>query len=289
MNIVIIGGSAAGHNTAINLKTKYKDAGITLITDEKFPFYDRKKLFDFWSGRSREKELFLSSQEFYSQQNINFLKESKVVAVNPARRSVSYKKDEKRSSLNYDFLVIASGAKTVRPDIAGINKSGVFCLDGLADFKELKDTLMTDAVCLIGANHLTSRVIENIIANQVEVKLVSDKAPENLPEQVELINSEVVEIIGESGAQAIKLKEGKIIAASWVGVMSEPVPSVDFLEGADIRKSGQAIAVDHQMRTSIVDIFACGAVCLQDGLNPRVKSWDDSLAESSVLVENILK
>ncbi|MCX5708346.1 MAG: FAD/NAD(P)-binding oxidoreductase [Candidatus Omnitrophica bacterium] len=142
MRIVIIGGSAAGHNAAIKLRQKYQDAGLTLISEEAFPFYDRRKLLDYWSGKIKEKELFLLSHDSYGQQNINFIKDAKVISVNPARRSVSYKLQEKRTSVEYDFLVVASGCKTPLPEIEGINKTGVFRFEGLADFKELKSAVM---------------------------------------------------------------------------------------------------------------------------------------------------
>ena len=289
MNIVIIGGSVAGHNAAINLRKKYPDAGVTLITEELYPFYDRRKLLDYWQDLVKEKEILQLAPDFYSQQKINFLKDSKVISVNPSRRSVSYKAGEKRASLGYDFLVIASGCKTALPEGVGVNKTGVFRFDGLADFKELKSTLMQDAVCLIGTNNLTRRIIDCITSKKVEVKLVTQQPLENLPETVEVINSQIVEIIGDSGVQAVKLKEGKIIGVSWVGVMSAPVPNIDFLENTEIEKNGLAIAVDEFMRTNLCDIFACGSVCLRQGESPRVKSWDDSLAEGLRAAEHLLK
>ncbi|MCX5708345.1 MAG: FAD-dependent oxidoreductase [Candidatus Omnitrophica bacterium] len=112
---------------------------------------------------------------------------------------------------------------------------------------------------------------------------------ENLPPAVEVINSEVVEIIGDSGVQAIKLKEGKIIGVSWAGVMSPARPCTDFLKDSNIELIDGAIAVDENMRSSIPDIFACGAVCLRRGETPRIKTWEDSLAEGLSVAENILK
>jgi nitrite reductase (NADH) large subunit len=289
MKIVIIGGSVAGHNAAIDLRKRYQDAGITLISDEAYPFYDRRKLLDYWSGKIKEKELILFNLDAYHHSNINFLKESKVIAVNPSRRSVSYKLGEKRTSMEYDFLVVASGSKTALAEIEGINKAGVFRFDGFADFKKLKSTVMLDAVCLIGTNQLTSCIIECITSKQIEVKLIADCSQDNFPSSVEVINSQVVEIIGDSGVQAIKLKEGKIIGVSWVGVMSQILPSVDFLKDADIEMNGSAIAVDENMRTNIADIFACGSVCLHRGESPRIKTWDESLAESLSVADNLLK
>lgn len=289
MKIVIIGSSVAGHNAAIKLRQKYQDAGLTLICEEAYAFYDRRKLLDYWSGRIKEKELFLISADSYSQQNINFIKEAKVVAVNPGARRVSYKLGEKRTSLEYDFLVVASGSKTSLPEIDGINKTGVFRFESLADFKELKSTVMLDAVCIINANHFTPKIIESITSRQIEVKLVTQEVLENLSPMVELINSEVVEIIGDSGVQAIKLKEGKAIGVSWVGVMSGLKPNTDFLKDTGIEMIGSAIAVDDNMRTSIPDIFACGSVCLRRGETPGIKTWEDSMAEGLSVAENILK
>lgn len=289
MKIVVIGGSTAGHNACVRLRQKYPDAGITLLSEEKFPFYDRRKLLDFWAGRIREKELYLNNPDFYPQNRIDYLKECKAVSVNPSRRTVSYKCGEKRTSVEYDFLVIASGARIQPPEIEGINKSGVFRFEGLDDFKELKDTVMSDAVAIIGINHLTAKIIDSVIAKNIEVKLISALIPENLPAQVEAIDSEVTELIGDSGVQAIKLKEGKIIGVSWVGVMSDLLPNADFLKDSGIEMQGRAIAVDELMRTSFPDIFACGSVCLRRGEDPRIKTWEESRDEGIAVAENLLK
>jgi NAD(P)H-nitrite reductase large subunit len=289
MKIVIIGGSAAGHNAAIKIRQKYQDAGVTVISEEVYPFYDRKKLLDYWSGKAKEKELFLISADSYGQQNINFLKEAKVISINPSRRSVSYKIAEKRTSVDYDFLVIASGCRSPLPEIEGINKSGVFRFGGLADFKELRSAVMLDAVCLIGVNHLTSKIIEAVTAKGIEVKLITTQPQENFPEMVEAIDSEVVEIIGDSGVQAVKLKEGKILGVSWVGVTLPMKPCADFLKDTEVEIIDSAIAVDENLRTSIPDIFACGSVCRREGEAPGIKLWEDSLAEGLSVAENILK
>ncbi len=290
MKIIIIGGSVAGHSAAVKLRQNYPDAEITLISEEPYPFYDRRKLLDYWQEKVKEKDVLLSSFDFYQKQKINFIKEAKVVAVNPIRRSVSYKLAEKRASEEYDFLVIASGCKTSLHDSEGINKTGVIRFDSFTDFKGLKSMgPALDSVCLIGSNHLASRIIESIVSRKIEVKLITDKPQENLSEMVEIINSQVVEIIGDSGVQAIKLKEGKIIGVSWVGVVSETLPSLDFLEGVDIQKNGLALAVDENMRTSISDIFACGSVCLRHGEISGIKSWDESLKEGLSVADNLLK
>jgi nitrite reductase (NADH) large subunit len=290
--IVIIGASAAGHTVAQNLREKNKDCAITLITEEAFPFYDRRKLVVYLSGNIKEKELFLLPPDFYAAQNIDFLKERKVVGINTKKRAVYLKREESRESLVYDFLVICSGRKTIFPEISGINKAGVLRPDTLSDFKEIKVHLISDTVCFLGWNRLASEVAKVIIAKGKEVKLIMNETPlEPLPgEGIEVINSEVVDIIGESGVQAVKLKEGKIIGTSLVMVfMSLPKAAMDFLDGTDIEAAEEAICVDEKMRTNLENIFSSGTVSVLKDFSPRLKTWDETVSESLKVAESIFQ
>jgi len=310
MKTVIIGCSIAGHTVANLLRAENPQASITIISDEAYPLYDRRKLLDYWAGKLKEKELFLSSFDAYQQQAITFLKDCKAVAVNPSRRTVSYKKDDARQSIEYDYLVIASGRRTERPDIEGINKTGVFTFDSLADFKELKSCVTEDAVCLLGKNPFVEKISALLTSRGIEVKLFPGTPQEGVladspetgtpPDQepaaasdstcaVEEINSEIVEIIGESGVQAIKLKEGKIIGVSWVGLTLPLQPNIDFLKDTGIELAHGAIAVDEAMRTSFANIFACGSVCLRRSESPRQKTWEEVEAEAMLVVGQLIQ
>jgi NAD(P)H-nitrite reductase large subunit len=288
--VVIIGASAAGHTAAVSLREKNRDCSISLITEEAFPFYDRRKLLDYLAGRIKEKELLLSSSEFYAQKNINFLKEKKVSGINPNRRLVYLKEEDSRESLEYDFLVICSGRKTVLPQIPGINKDGVFRLDALKNFKDCRQYLISDSVCLMGWNGLTPSVFKIMTGKQMEIKLIINEKPADYqpPEGIEVINSEVVEIIGESRVQAVKLKEGKIIGTSLVMVMDFPKASIDFLKDTDIEISQDAICVDERMCTSLKNVFSSGSVCSRKDSPVRLKSWDETVNESIGLVDNLV-
>jgi NAD(P)H-nitrite reductase large subunit len=290
--IVIIGASVAGHSVAVNLREKNKDCFITLITEEPHPFYDRRKLIGYLCGNIKEKELFLATPDFYAAGNINFLKERKAVGVNTAKQTVYLKKEEKRESCPYDFLVICSGRKTILPDIPGINKDSVLRMDTLSDFKEVKSRLIGDTVCFLGWNRLACEIAKALASKHKEIKLIMKEAPlDPLPgEGVEVINSELVDVIGESGVQAVKLKEGKIIGACLVMVfMSLPRAAMDFLDGANIELSEDAVSVDERMRTNLDNVFACGAISAPKDFSPRLKTWDETVMESKVLVDNLIQ
>ena len=289
--VVIIGASVAGHTVATALREGNKDCPITLVTEEAFVFYDRRRSFDYLDGKIKEKEVFCASPDFYQAKNINFLKERKVVSVNTGKRLGFFKNGEKRESIEYDFLVICSGRKTPLPEIDGINKQGVFTLDSLKELKEARHHLSGESVCVIGSNWLTLEFAKVIAARQKELKIVTDENIDIalLPENTEIINTRVVEIIGESGVQAVKFQEGKIVSASVVFVMGKSKPSADFLKDTPVEISEEAILVDEDMRSNISNIFSCGSVCCIKGSGFKLKSWDQTSAESRVLVDNLIK
>ncbi len=289
-NVVIIGASIAGHSVATGLKQKCPDISVTLITEEPYPLYDRRKLFDFLCGSAKEKDLMLATQESYEKKGIVFLKEHKAVSVGAVRKQVTCKYKETRGSVDYDYLVSCSGRKAVMPEVEGIHKEGVYQLNGLADYKTLKTHLLTDPVCLIGEAEYGAVLARMLQGAQREVKLIRETKPADFQatETCELINSQVVELIGESGVQAIKLREGKIIGTSLpVFIPSATKSNVDFAKDIGLEIINDAVAVDATMRTTVPDVYACGTVCGRLEVPAAPKDWDNVAREGAFVAETI--
>jgi NAD(P)H-nitrite reductase large subunit len=288
MRVVIIGASIAGHTVATALRQIHRDCSVTLITQSPYPAYDKRRLLDYLTGTIKEKDLFLVQPDFYQQNNINFLKECKVVSVAPVRKQVSYKsKTDRRESLEYDILVICSGTKTVLPEVEGIHKEGVYTLDSLVDFKTFRSHLLTDPVCIMGSGSAAVAVAQALALKNKEVKIISSD-PALIPTAAEALMTDVVELIGEAGIQAIRLREGKIIGTSLPVFMPEPKQAnIDFLKDIGMETDKGSICVDEAMATGIANIYASGSVCVNK-VNPAPnKSWDDVISESKILAERL--
>lgn len=287
--VVIIGASSAGHSTALNLREKDKDCSITLISQEPYQFYDRRRLLDFLSGTLDEKGLFLCGEDFYQQNNISFLKERKVASVNLEKRLLYFKE---KGNLGYDFLVIATGREISLPEIPGIKKPGVFTLSALNDFKALSGYFIDDSACVIGSTGRSLNLAQAISAKyKKEVKLLSQRPfdPALIPQGVEVIESSPEELIGEAGVQAVKLSSGKIIAASVAVFTDQAGGNIDFLKDTDIAIENGLILVDELMSTNRKEVFSSGAVSFSR-INPeKTKNWDDCLNEGMVLAEVLSK
>ncbi|MFH1397705.1 MAG: FAD-dependent oxidoreductase [Candidatus Omnitrophota bacterium] len=282
IKIAIIGASVAGHTLVLNLREKNKDCQITLISEEGYPFYDRRLLLDFLAGRIKEEDLFKFKEDSYAKDNINFTRNKKVNYLNLQKKNLQLKTKE---IINYDFLVICSGRRYVLPEIPGANKPGVFTLYSLSDFKQFLDYFISDSVCLVGSDDFAVNTAGIIASKNKEVKLVSsrDLSSISLPSRIKVINSEILEIIGESVVQAVKFKEGKIIACQSVVFLDKKESSIDFLKGTNIELSQGLIAVDDFGQTNYPGIYACGSVAGSKLKADNNKSWDEVLAESARL------
>jgi nitrite reductase (NADH) large subunit len=285
-NIVIIGASIAGHTAAVSLRESNKDCAITLITEESFPLYDRRRILDLLSGSIKEKDIFLNDENFYRQNNINFMKEAKASSINTNKKIV-YLKD--KGTVSYDFLVISTGAKFISQDLPGSKKEGVFTLNALSDFKDFNKRLNNESACVTGSSALAINIARGISAGNKEVKIISSNGLADSIEgsPIEFINSQIAEIIGESEVQAVKLKEGKIIGIHSVIFADEFKSNIDFLKNSEIEINDGLISVDESMRTNLPNIFACGSVCGRMGHEKKLKSWDDAAREGLALAQNL--
>jgi nitrite reductase (NADH) large subunit len=287
VRIVIIGASAAGHTLAVNLGEKEKDCSIDLISEEAYPFYDKRRLAKFLAGSLKEEDLFLVSESSYKEKDINFHKSNKVSLVNPVKKIVYFKD---KATLEYDLLVIASGQRAVFPEISGIKKNGVLALYCLDDFKSLINRLIIDTVCLVGEDSIALECAEVIASKyNIEVKLISSHLLSGITSsRVEIINSCLSETIGEGGVQAVKLEDGRVIATSLVFFMRQAA-NLDFFKSTSLETSDGLILVDESGRTNLDGVFACGSACALRGHPAQAKSWDEVIKEGSLLAEMLAK
>ncbi|RJO64699.1 MAG: FAD-dependent oxidoreductase [Candidatus Omnitrophota bacterium] len=296
--VVIIGASVAGHTTAVALREKNKNCEITLITQESHPFYEKRRLVDFLAGRIKESQLLGTSEEFYSQQGIVFLKEKEVTAVNPGKKRIFIEED---ASFDYDLLAVCSGRSFVLADIPGVKKRGVFRLHSLNDAKEFLNYLINAPICIVGSNPLAIAFADSIASKQKEVKLIAplgiDPAlksayfTEAFSEQpagtIEVVDSQITEIIGDGEVQAIRIKTGKIIGACVVIFADRTQGNISFLKNSNIEMYEGLLCVDEALRTNLDSVYASGSVCTGQQAQVRMKIWDEVVREGYALADSI--
>lgn len=292
--IVIIGASITGHTVATELARRAPECAITLVTEESYPLYDRRRILDFLDGRVKEKELLRVRADEYEKSGIVFMPGHKVSSVNAGRGIIYFRE---KGTLGFDILVAASGRKYAIPEIPGAKKENVFALNTLDDVKSLRGALITDAVCIAGNDGIAVSAAALCGSKyKTGVKLIIGRGTAHppvdfgvTPEGIEVVSGEIAEIIGEGTVQAVKLKEGKAIGVSAVIFMGEAFVSPDYLKNTPVEMSGGRIMVDARMRTNMERIYACGSVaCIRDAGFPA-KSWEECRAQGETAAESITR
>jgi len=287
--IAIIGNSAAGNSCLQALISGPSASEITVICEEEYLPYRRDLLIDYIGGKIEEKGLFTCPDDFYQKNNVTFQKNSTVIRLDTKKQRLILKDNSK---INYDYLIIASGARAAIPDIPGKTKDGVFSLYTLEDAKEIKQRLsIINNICLVGEPGICLALSEIIASKDKEVKVISPTRPEAFTaseksEWIELLL--IQEIIGEgSELKALKLSNGKVLEASMILFCGNYAPALGFLKETEVNLEAGYIVVDDNMRTASENIFACGSVCNKEGVIIKEKSWLQAQQEGITAARSI--
>src|SRR4030042_1523091 len=145
--IIVIGANAAGVEAASAARKKDRPAEITLITQEKTAGYSRCGLPFVLGGQIPSfKDLVVYPPAYFQMLKLNLKAETKVTAVNTKEKTVTaVDRAGATESLQYDSLVIATGADAFMPPIKGREKQGILSLRTLEDGEKILGAVLNGA------------------------------------------------------------------------------------------------------------------------------------------------
>lgn len=138
-NHVIIGSGAAGFNAALALRRLAPGDSVTIVSDEQYPYYSRVLTANVVSGDVEEERLFLARPKTYADLGISLLSGRSVQTVDADGRRVSL---DDGQTLEYDTLLLATGAVPQRLGVPGEGLPGVFTLRTLDDALAVRRRLL---------------------------------------------------------------------------------------------------------------------------------------------------
>lgn len=279
MEILIIGGIAAGMSVAAKASRVNKEANITVIEKEKFVSFGACGLPYYLGDQFDDQgELFSRTPEQMERSGINLLLEHEVVAVDFTNKVVHFMDltNGEMKAKNYDRLMIATGANPIVPPIPGIESSNVYTITKPEPVKELKQRLPEiQNVVVVGGGFIGVEVAEQLRHQGKHVTLIeadtkvmggpfdpefSDKLAQALEEtgvQVKLEERAEEFVTDGDHVTAVKTNKGEY-AADVVIVAIGFRPNTKFLEGQIEMLGNGAIKADAYGQTSQPDVFAAG-------------------------------
>ena len=287
MNIVIIGGVAAGAKAAAKARRLLPDAKIDIYTEDTHVSYSSCGLPYYVQGNFNDyKKLIVRTPEEFAQQNVNVHLLNRVIKIIPKTQKILVKDltNDVEFPVAYDKLVIATGAKPYIPDIKNVNMPNVYKVRTLEDGIAIKEAMQNARhVTIVGGGYIGIEMLESFVKNNIQTTLIeasshvlsmldSDIAEliiEYINEESNdyaklLTNDTVVSFEGKDKVEEVITANGEHFATDMVIMCAGIRPTVDIAveAGINLGKTG-AIKVNSRMETNIENIYACGD-CIEE-------------------------
>lgn len=174
MRTVIVGGGACGASCAARLRRLDETAEIIILeaTDEisiancGLPYYCSDVI------NGRDKMIVAKPDTFKNLLNVEVRFNSKVIAINKNKKTVTVNHDYE---LSYDNLVLAPGASPVKPPIPGIDNKKIFTVRTLRDADMIKMHIKSanakNAV-VIGGGFIGVEMAENLVTMGLKTTVI---------------------------------------------------------------------------------------------------------------------
>ncbi|MEU6391032.1 FAD-dependent oxidoreductase [Streptomyces sp. NPDC046939] len=179
--LVVIGGDAAGMSAASQARRLRGPDELEIVAFERGDFTSFSACgIPYWVGglvESRD-ELIARSPEEHRARAIDLRMRTEVMEIDVAGRRVRARArdDGAESWVAYDKLVIATGARPLRPELPGMDAPGVHGVQTLGDGQALLDTLgATEGrkAVVVGAGYIGVEMAEALLHRGYEVTVVN--------------------------------------------------------------------------------------------------------------------
>ena len=279
--VLIVGGVAGGASTAARLRRLDENLEIIMFERGEYVSFANCGLPYHIGGviQNRESLLIQTPESLKARFNLDVRVNSEVVGVNGKDKKVKVKtKNGEEYEENFDFLVLAPGAKSILPVVKGIENKKIFTLRNINDMDKIKAAIKNHNVkkaTVVGGGYVGIETAENLKHLGIDTTLIEavphilasfDSEISNILEY-ELINNginlltseKVIEFQEDKDEVIIKLESGKSVAADMVILSIGVNPDTKFLQNSGINLGERGhILVNEKLETNIDGIYALG-------------------------------
>ncbi len=269
---LIVGNGPAGLTAAETIRRHDHSSEIRIVGTEDHHFYSRPGLAYLLTGAIPEKRLFSRPDSEYEQARIH-RSVGTVQRIEPADHQITFADGR---TMTYDRLLLAVGARAVRPSIPGFDLDGVVTLDNLDDARRIvRLARRAKRGCVVGGGITAVELAEGLAAQRVETHYLmrGDRYwPSVLsPHESALVEERLVDdgirihagtelarVIGRKDrVSAVETQTGVVLPCDLLAVAIGTQPRIEVAQQAGL-ETGRGIWTDDTFQTSDADIFAAG-------------------------------
>lgn len=277
--IVIVGTGQGGQQMAASLRQEGFAGEIVMFGDEPGLPYQRPPLSKAYMANGDADALCLKPASFYERSFITLRDGTSVVRIDRAAQRVQMADGTLQP---YDHLILATGARNLRPPIDGLDAADVVELRTLADAEKIRARLATTRkAVVIGGGFIGLEFAAMARAAAVEVTVI-EGAPRLMARAISpqmsdrflsihremgtevLLGALAIGIRNFDGGAEVHLNDGRIIRGDLVLVAAGVRPNAELAAAAGL-DCANGIVVDDRLLTSDPNISALGDVAAFPG------------------------
>ncbi|MBX3596648.1 MAG: FAD-dependent oxidoreductase [Rhizobiaceae bacterium] len=271
--VVIVGTGHGGVQVAASLRDEGYDGPLVLLGDDAELPYHKPPLSKTFIKDDKAEPQILRAESFYTSHNIDLRLGERALRIEGKRIAL-----ENGNSLEFDTLVLATGARPRALSVPGAEFNNVMPLRNIVDARRIREAARSaEDVVVIGGGFIGLEIAATLKAGgrkvtvvEVQSRVLARGVSQAIASHVQRRLADtgvdvradvgIARIAGSNGvASGVELVDGHLIPASLVIVGVGVVPNIELAQSAGIAISN-GIKIDDAMRTSRSDILAIGDV-----------------------------
>ncbi|MDQ7805813.1 FAD-dependent oxidoreductase [Amycolatopsis sp. A133] len=293
--VLVVGAGQSGFQAVASLRDRGFGGRVVLVGDEPGVPYQRPPLSKaYLAGTAGLDQLHLRGADFFAEKDIELV-EARVGTIDRAARRVTL---EDGRELDYDFLVLATGARNRTLPVPGAGLPGVLTLRTRDDADRLRESLaQAEHVVVAGGGFIglefASHAGRPVTIVEAQDRLLNRVATPEISAyfaglhrtagHTVLLGRGVAAMHGDERVREVELTDGTRLPADLVVVAVGVVPETTLAEAAGLPVRN-GVVVDAHLRTADERIFAIGDCanfpCVQAGVETRLESVQNAVDQA---------
>ncbi len=278
MKVVIIGSGHAAITALNTLLQNQDDLDITMLTEDKYPFYPRPAIYKIIRGQSPD-EIIRHPIDWYESNGVDLKLNTLVKRINVNDQKILTTENQ---SFGYDKVLIATGSRPFIPPIPGMLDGPLYCLRSIDDALNIRKRALackSKKATILGGGLLSVELAKALSDIDINPTII-DRSPYLLRKQLDqegglFLNKLLDHSLNTRflfNTQCLNMKRnGEKIQIKIQDSIGKSDYNCDFLLNATgvtndnslavnsgIELGQYAIQVDTFMQTSIKNIYAAG-------------------------------
>ncbi len=175
-NVIVIGGNAGGLSAASQVKRQQPDWNVIVLERGQYISYAACGIPYHVEGivPGIESLLGVSPEDAREKRKLDLRQNSEVTAIDPEQKTVTVKTDEGKNTIDFDCLVIATGAKPMQAGIEYTPSQRIYNAHTLEDSNAIRTFVEKEKpkrCAVIGGGYIAIEMLEAFLARGLETHL----------------------------------------------------------------------------------------------------------------------